>query len=166
MEGGIAMRLARYGIAALVFVGAHSAGAEDLPAAQAFVEGLYSAYHGAGPDYLGRQAKATFAPALLRLIRRDAAQAGPGNVGALDGDPICDCQDSGGLRNVRVTVSGGGKGRAQATVRFQISSEWRAVKLDLVAIQGHWRVGDVHTADTPSLASYLTRSLSGAHLKE
>jgi hypothetical protein len=160
------MRLTRYGIAALVFVAGHSASAQDLPAAQAFVAGLYAAYHGKGPDYLGRQAKVTFAPALLRLIRRDAAAAGPGDVGALDGDPICDCPDFGGLRNVRVTVTGGGKGRARATVRFQISSEWRTVKLDLVAIQGHWRVGDVHTADTPSLVSYLTRSLGRAHRKE
>lgn len=160
------MRPARYGLAALVCVAAHSASAQDLPAAQSFVAGLYAAYHGKGPDYLGRQAKATFAPDLLRLIRRDAAQAGPGDVGALDGDPICDCQDSGGLRNVRVTVTGGVKGQARATVRFRISSEWRTVKLDLVAIQGHWRVGDIHTADTPSLVSYLTRSLGGGHRKE
>lgn len=160
------MRLARYGIAALVFLAAHSARAQDLPAAQAFVAGLYAAYHGKGPDYLGREAKATFAPALLRLIRRDATETGPGDVGALDGDPICDCQDFGGLRNVRMKVTGGVKGQARATVRFQISSEWRTVNLDLVAIQGHWRVGDVHTADTPSLVSYLTRSLGGAHRKE
>jgi uncharacterized protein DUF3828 len=160
------MRLAGLGLAALMFAPARVASAQDLGAAQAFVARLYAAYHGKGPDYLGRDARTTFAPSLLRLMRRDAAATPPGDVGALDGDPICDCQDSGGLRNVHVAVTGYAKGHAQATVRFQISAQWRTVKLDLVAVHGHWRVSDVRTADTPSLVTYLTRSLNGPHPKE
>jgi hypothetical protein len=160
------MRLAGIGLAALMLASASAASAQDLAAAQAFVARLYAAYHGKGPDYLGRDAKATFAPPLLRLIRRDAAATPSGDVGALDGDPICDCQDAGGLRNVDVAIAGGAKGHALATVRFQISAERRTVQLDLVAVQGHWRVSDVRTADTPSLVTYLTQSFNGPHPKD
>jgi hypothetical protein len=160
------MRLARLGLAALMFAWSPAATAQDLPAAQAFVAGLYGAYHGKGPDYLGRQAGAAFSPPLLRLIRRDAAQTPAGDVGALDGDPICDCQDSGGLRDVTVAVTGGGAGQARAVVPFRLSGQRRTVTLDLAAVQGHWRVSDVRTTDTPSLVSLLKQSLSGAHPKE
>jgi Protein of unknown function (DUF3828) len=163
------MRVAGLGLAALMFAGAPAAmavQAPDLPAAQAFVTGLYAAYHGKGPDYLGRQAGAVFAPLLLRLIRRDATETPAGDVGALDGDPICDCQDAGVLRDVAVTITGEGPGRARAVVHFRLSRERRTVTLDLAAVQGHWRVSDVRTADTPSLVALLNQSLSGAHPKE
>lgn len=154
------------GVTALVFALPSAVRAQDAGQARAFVRGLYEAYRGKGPDYLGRQAPAVFAPPLLRLIRRDAAQTPPGDVGALDGDPICDCQDFGGIRNVDVKVAGGGDGHARATVRFRLSTERRVMKLDLVVVQGHWRVSDVHTADMPSLMAFLTRSLGGAHPKK
>jgi hypothetical protein len=82
-------------------------------------------------------------------------------VGTLDGDPICDCQDFGGLRNVALTVSGAAAGHARAVARFRIGVERRTVTLDLVAVQGHWRVSDIHTADTPSLVGLLERSHPG-----
>jgi hypothetical protein len=150
--------------AALVAVG--GAHAQDAASADAFVRGLYAAYHGAGPDYLGRQAGTVFAPPLLRLIRRDAAATPAGDAPDLDGDPICDCQDSGGLMLVDVKIKGGAGGRAVATASFRIAADRRAVKLDLAAVQGHWRVSDIHTAETPSLVAYLTRSLRAAHPKD
>lgn len=153
------------GVAALVLAAPSVAQAQDAPSAREFARGLYGAYHGHGPDYLGRQADAVFAPALLRLIRRDAAETPAGDVGALDGDPICDCQDFDGLRNVDVRIAGGANGHARATIRFQITGQRRTVGLDLVAVGGHWRVSDVHTADTPSLVRLLTRSLSERHRK-
>jgi hypothetical protein len=154
------VRVGRYAFAVLLALSPVVASAQDAAGADRFVRGLYDAYHGRGPDYLGHQAKAVFAPPLLKLIRRDAARTPPGDVGALDGDPICDCQDFDGIRDVDVKISGGAGGRARATIQFSISKERRAVRLDLVAVQGHWRVSDVHTAETPSLIALLGQSLT------
>ena len=156
------MRFAGLGVAALILALAPAATAQDLPAAHAFVAKLYAAYHGDGPDYLGGQAKAVFSPSLLRLLRRDRAATPAGEVGALDGDPICDCQDF-GISKVEVTVEAVGAGRARATAHFLNFTEWQTIRLDLVAFQGHWRVNDIHSLDMPSLAAFLKRSLAKSH---
>jgi hypothetical protein len=131
--------------------------------ARAFVEKLYAAYRGKGPDYLGRQAPRVFAPGLLALIRRDAAQA-KGEVGFLDGDPICDCQDF-GISRLHVNVRGA-HDRATADVRFHNLDADETIRLDLVGVGGQWRIADIHTKDTPSLVQYLTQSLARPRPKE
>src|SRR5690348_3240436 len=65
----------------------------DAASARVFVEQLYKAYDGRGPDYLGRQRDRVFSPRMIALLERDAQLTPKGDVGALDGDPICDCQD-------------------------------------------------------------------------
>ncbi len=93
--------------------------AQDLAAAKAFVTWLYAAYATPpGPDDLGRQAKETFSPALLDLMRRDAARTPKGEVRTLDGDPICNCQDH-ETAGVAVLVTAAGASRATAVVGFR-----------------------------------------------
>ena len=134
--------------------------AQDLPAAQAFVLKLYDAYeHGPEPRYLDRQAKAVFSPALLALMRRDTALTPKGDVGALDGDPFCDCQDY-AITKVTVAVAAQGKDRARADVHFRNFDTPTAVTLDLISVKGRWRVDDIHTADMPSLSRLLTDSIA------
>ena len=129
---------------------------QSLSDADAFVHRLYRAYqHGGGPDYLGPQAPRVFSPRLLGLIRRDQRLTPAGDVPSLDGDPICDCQDSGGMTGVHVDVSAAAPGHAVAKVRFRLDAERRALTLDLVAVHGRWLVDDVHSRDTPSLAAFL-----------
>jgi hypothetical protein len=139
-----------------------SAQAQSLDAARAFTQHLYSAYRGGHPDPLGRDAGRTFAPPLLALIHRDRATTPAGDVGILDGDPICDCQDSGGIRLTHLAIEAAGKGRAVANVTLRFPSETRSLKLDLVAWRGQWRVADVHTRDTPSLVRLLQDGLRAA----
>jgi hypothetical protein len=129
--------------------------AQTLADARAFVAGLYGAYAHGQPDYLGRDAALVFAPALLRLIRRDARDTPPGDVGALDGDPICDCQDAGGLRLDRLDVRPTGPARATATAHIALAGAARRIELDLVADHGRWRIADIHTPDLPSLVRLL-----------
>jgi hypothetical protein len=132
---------------------AHS---QSLADAETFTRKLYSAYANNGePDYLGPQAGRVFSPRLLGLIRRDERLTPKGDVPELDGDPICDCQDPGGMNGLHVEVSGAGPGRATAKVRFRLDTEPRALTLDLVSVGGRWRVDDVHSQDTPSLARFL-----------
>ncbi len=54
----------------------------------------------------------------------------------------------------------------QAEMRVHRDHRRRTVRLDLAAVQGHWRVSDVHTAETPSPVSYLARSLRAAYPKD
>ena len=118
---------------------------------------LYQGYQqGDGPDYLGAQAPQVFSPHLLRLIRRDAARTPKGEVGALDGDPICNCQDF-EMSAIQVQVSAAGRGWARAWATFVNAGQPQAVSLDLVAVKGHWRVADVHAQDMPSLVGLLTQ---------
>ena len=132
---------------------------QSLPDARAFTLGLYRAYEHGEPDYLGKQARQVFSPALLSLMRREAAATPKGDVGALDGDPICDCQDPGGLADAQVHAVQVGPGRVRADVHFRIGREPQSVTLDLVAVHGRWRVNDVHTHDMKSLVGLLRQSL-------
>lgn len=128
----------------------------DLASARAFTAKLYRAYERGDPNYLGRDADKTFAESLLRRIRRDQQTAPKDEVGTLDGDPICDCQDAEGLKLKRLDMTGEAPGQAVATATLQFpGGEVREVRLDLVATPRGWRVADVHTRETPSLVGLL-----------
>jgi hypothetical protein len=132
---------------------------QSLADADAFVHSLYQRYlRGPNPDYLGADGARVFSPRLLALIRRDARVTPAGDVPSLDGDPICDCQDPGGLHGLQVRVAGAGPGRAVAKVSFRFfkfDTEMRALTFDLVAVRGRWLVDDIHSKDTPSLVRLL-----------
>jgi hypothetical protein len=133
--------------------------AQSLDAAKAFVAGLYAGYQHGEPNYLShRDAPRVFAPKLLALIHRDEARA-KGEVGILDGDPICDCQDAGGLKLMKLDVAPAGAGHAQAKAKISLDGDMRDLTLDLVGDGKAWRVADVHSADTPSLVGLLEDSL-------
>ncbi|HEY2753472.1 DUF3828 domain-containing protein [Phenylobacterium sp.] len=148
-------------LAVLILGSASAARAQDLADAHVFVSALYAAYQRHEPAHLGRQARAVFSPRILALIRLDTARTPAGDIGALDGDPICDCQDAGGLRVEDVQISGGGDARANATVRLRFPDGPRTMRLDLVGLNSHWRVDDVHTESIPSLVKYLEQHAGG-----
>lgn len=140
---------------------ASPAAAQDLAAAKAFVAQLYAAYgKPPGPDYHGRQAKDVFSPALLDLMRREAAQTPKGEVGALEGDPICNCQDY-EIRGVTIVATMAGPGRATVIASFRNHGQPQSVGLDLVWSQERWRVDDVHARDMLSLVKLLEGGLLG-----
>lgn len=142
-----------------------AAHAGDLAAARAFVVRLYAHYPVAGhqPEFdpLGKAIRSVFDASLIGLIREDQKLAG-GEVGALDGDPLCDCQDDGGMTFRLNRVSANGKMRARAVVvRRQPAAsapEAEAITLDLVEVGGLWRIHDIHSKDTPSLREMLVKS--------
>src|SRR5678815_2759705 len=112
------MRWATLLIGGLLLATTASAEAQTLPEAKAFVTGLYTAYQRKpDPDYLGKQIGEVFAPDLIALIRREAAGVPKGDVGALDGDPICDCQDW-RISDLKVSVTSQTAGLATAEARF------------------------------------------------
>ena len=137
-----------------------AARAQSLDAAHTFTTALYRAYENNGePDYTGRRARTTFAPHLLTLIRQDDATTPPGYVGALDWDPICDCQDADGLKVDGIKISQVAPGRANAVVALRFPSEAKSITLDLVVLRDRWWVADIRTGQTPSLVRLLEREL-------
>ena len=111
-------------------------------------------------DTLGPAMPMIFQPSLIGLIKEDQRLA-DGDVGALDGDPICDCQDSADMTFTIKSVRASGPARASAIVVRRApggATELENITLDLAQSGGHWRVWDVHTKDTPSLRAMLIKS--------
>ena len=119
-----------------------------------FMERLYANYRHS--DYSPfRHPERVFAPRLLAAINEDSRLA-KGEVGYLDGDPVCQCQDTGGMHPTIVGVTGQGHGRA--TVRVSIGWEHdkaRPARFSLVRTAHGWRIADVSSADEPSLLGAL-----------
>ena len=126
--------------------------AED-PAA--FVRRVYAGYSHSGYSPLANPGK-LFSPTLTAAIQKDSSG---GEVGYLDGDPLCDCQDYDrvsarilGLRrpsthsaNVQVHVTLGPK-------------EVRDIRLSLVLTPSGWRIADVVDPRGHSLLQELQHS--------
>jgi len=124
---------------------------------RAFVERLYAGYRDSDYSPLARPER-VFAPPLVAAIREDQ-RLSSGEVGYLDGDPLCQCQDPAGLRpeigEVRQLT------RSKVTAHVLLSfpgSDRRDLRLHLVRTGAGWRVADVATADEPSLLDSLRRS--------
>jgi hypothetical protein len=133
--------------------------------ARAFVTGVYAHYPTAGRqpmfDPLGKDERSVFDAALIDLIAEDQRLTPDGDVPELDGDPLCDCQDDGGLTFDIGEVRATGKLTAQAKVMRidpQAAPQASPITLDLVKAGGRWRVHDIHTPDTPSLRDFLAKA--------
>lgn len=126
-----------------------------------FVTDLYANY-GENSLYssLGQGADTLFAPDLLALILQDQAQA-KGEVGYLDGDPVCDCQDN-DITDVRVTLRKTETVRLQAEVGFLNLNQPVSIGLSLLRSGKGWRIEDIRTRTASSLRNdlraYLTQS--------
>ena len=120
-----------------------------------FVEALYTSYsqQDAGST-LGKRADAVFSPTLLAEIRADQT-AHAGEVGKLDHDPLCACQDSAGLKVEGITVTPLPNGSADASVRFTLGEVAKSAQLRLTDTPAGWRVDDVSTPGMPSLRRFL-----------
>jgi len=134
---------------------------QDTESARKFVERVYADY--ANPDQRHQEQRQHkfYTPALLRLLLADR-RGHSGEVGNLDGNPICDCQDPGNpgeLKARSITVTATDATHAQAVVAFVIVKEVRTATLSLVATAAGWRIDDIATPDTPS----LRRLLRGKH---
>jgi hypothetical protein len=133
----------------------------DLKAAQTMVERTYRAYCKGCRVDLDRHAGRLLSPRLMALVERDRRLTPKGDVGALDGDPICDCQDY-AITDVRVAVKAGpAADRATAAVSFRNFGEPQTIRLDLVAVAGGWRIDNVHSKGAPDLADYLQKHAGG-----
>jgi hypothetical protein len=137
-----------------------SVSAQTAGQATVFLRHLYDLYEHPptelGPDILAKHPLQVYSPSLYRLVRHDQLRAGPGNVGNLDYDPICVCQDNGGMKlaSLQVIKTGATTATASVTLTFPEPLTLHAKLLLLWTLAG-WRVDDVQTHDTPSLRTLL-----------
>jgi len=137
------MRLMMVTVGVAAALAAPPALAQDQASVRAFLADIYRPYgsekqQGPSLDHPRRW----FEPVLAEAMRRDASQAARrGEVGALDGDPFCDCQDF-----ERFTAKIGpitlAKGSARAVVRFRNGRPMTLV-YDLVSTRAGWRIRDI-----------------------
>jgi hypothetical protein len=136
------------------------------PAAEAdpvaFVEHLYSAYTGGGTgvEVLGRDAASVFTPELVALLEEDRRRAG-GELGLLDYDPLCSCQDFQRFELNTVQLRERSPTRADVAVSFVNADKPVTLRLLLERGpgSGEWRIADVATPEQSSLADYLREGL-------
>jgi hypothetical protein len=129
--------------------------AVDSP--RAFLERLYSAYapKGKGNDFSYPQARAIVDASLLALLHRDQIKS-KGEVGAMDSDPICQCQDWESLKVLSMQTQTFGAARASGDVTFMPDpKDTEKVHFDLVRENGAWKIHDISSRDAPSLQAYL-----------
>jgi hypothetical protein len=165
------MRTKRFGLITLLcllpFVA--QASAQDAASAKSFLESLYRLYGkgGKGVALSGPQARRVYDVALLALMRADEKANGPDQVGVLDGDPLCSCQDWDALRDLKITVETPVAGRALARVSFALFAakgggpeDRRRLEITLAGKQGQWRVYDVVDRSEAEHAFALRAELS------
>ena len=134
------------------------ANGQDRDSAKLFLTSVYTHYanHGQGIDFTGPKARGVFDSSLISLLRADQKAVGPNEVGVLDGDPICGCQDWDGIWDLKIVVEMESDGRAKAAVSFALfapkagtAQDHRSLEMTLVPQGGQWRIGDILDKSDP-----------------
>lgn len=141
------------GLAAL---SAPAAPVSPQASAEAFLRGLYAKYAPGGKPtpFVYPEAAAIVDAPMLALLKTDRDRSN-GEVGAMDMDPICRCQDWQALKVASLSVSMTGADAATADVTFSDLGERQTLHFSLVRSKAGWRIHDIGSKDEPSLAAYL-----------
>jgi hypothetical protein len=137
------------------------AAAQPAETPRQFMTRAFAGYGSASFNPLDRPER-WFAPRLVAAIKEDTRLA-HGEVGYLDGDPICQCQDPHGMRASVVGTTL--QGRDKATVRVSIGwphDKPRPATFSLMRTASGWRIVDVSSADEPSLLRALMKANAAA----
>jgi hypothetical protein len=147
--------------ACLASVASPLAAAPDAAGARAFVEKLYSHYP-SNPDATafdptGKNTGDVFDPGMIAAFREDARLA-HGEVGFVDADPLCQCQDDSGLKSTVSSVTMTGPNAADVVVDLHYPDGTLALTLHLVPVKGAWRIHDLATKDVKSYRADLLKA--------
>jgi hypothetical protein len=142
-----------------------AAAGSDAADAKAFLDGLYAHYKTSKDNtfspFDANQADA-LDPDTMALMKADD-KALNGDLGDIDGDWLCDCQDFQSI-SATVTVQSATATEAKATADFTDSMEPgdkpKHDTFDLVKTPAGWRIHDMGTADQPSLRKVLTDEIA------
>lgn len=140
---------------------AGQAAAQNMTSAERFLRILYDGYTKSRkvPDPIGKDPGRLFTPALAGLINADRALA-LGELGILDINPICACQDWAGLKVTKIEVAPDGPKRAKATVSLVNAGAQMTVHYRLEAVDGQWRIADIAERSIESLRQMLANGIA------
>jgi hypothetical protein len=138
-------------VASMPFVVALAASsAADVVSARAFVRALYDHYepNGSFAVLADEEEPKYFAADTLSLLRENTRLL-KGEVGDIDVDPVCVCQDNDGMKATIRNMTMTGKAAARADIDLGWSSDRHItrVKMDLVHGSGGWRIRDISWDD-------------------
>ena len=157
----------RKGFSLIFFLTLAGHGQAEQQSAKQFVNALYTPYFSAGsadcysPFRSHKLKRSIFSRRLLRLLDADEARTPKGYVGALDFDPICDCQDSDGMQLVKISEDSVDTSKAILTVELRYpssSQELKRLHLHLLREANGWRLDDVVSGKQPGLRKLLERA--------
>jgi hypothetical protein len=146
---------------------AAEAAGPDAAAARAFLESLYAHYKtNTSSDTtwapMDANIKEVFDDDMAGLMAADT-KALKGELGEIDGDWLCDCQDWGSLV-ATVTVTEASPTAAKAIAVFhdtEVKDEPpRRDSFDLVKTPAGWRIHDMGTQQDPSLRAVLSKEIA------
>lgn len=129
--------------------------ATDVASARAFFESIYRHYgkNGKGIDPLGAAGAKVFDSSFRALLRADAPAAGPGEVGVVDSDLLCACQDWDSVRDLSIALRSGRSPITLADVSFALgdgADARRRIEFALVRVHGGWRIHNVVDRSDPA----------------
>jgi hypothetical protein len=120
-----------------------------------FIRRVYAGYSESGYSPLSKPDD-VFSPKLTAAINKDSSG---GEVGYLDGDPLCDCQDYERISANIVSMRRASAKTASANIHVTLGpSEVRDLKLSLVLTKSGWRIADVVDPRGHSLLKELQRA--------
>jgi hypothetical protein len=137
--------------------------AQSLDQARSFVQHVYAGFHSDSYSPAFINPSATFTHGIVALIRADRQNTPKGDVGALDFDPVCGCQDPDGLRVNQLELVGAGPNRATAFVTLQFGSAHENLQLKLLWTPAGWRIDDITSPERLSLRRLLAPNTASKH---
>src|SRR5689334_18371249 len=137
-------------------ISAAMAGEPNAASAEQFLRGLYAKYthNGKPTPFVYPDAKSIADADMMALLKRDHDKSN-GEVGAMDSDPICRCQDWEAIKVTAVHVTMQGTNAAAADLTFSDMGDVQKLQYSLVWTKDGWRIHDIATKDEPSLIAYL-----------
>jgi Protein of unknown function (DUF3828) len=131
---------------------AGSLAAQNADAARLFLRSIYESYRKGGPgvDFTGPKSSRYFSSSLIALLHADQRAVGPDEVGVLDGDPLCGCQDWDAVHDLKIAITPFSADRIRASVSFALfgsdaspEQSIRSLEMTLVSQSGQWRIDDI-----------------------
>ena len=143
-----------------------STGAAGAPQTEAERAGEAAMTPAQYADREAAQNAAIYTPALVELMRRDRLTTPQGQIGVLDFQPMCGCNDDSGLRLTGITSTARPDGRvdAVATIATYGGASTFTRRFVLERTPAGWRVADIFSSepgDTGFLA-FMTNGLAQA----
>ncbi len=154
-------------LATAAFLQAAHASAQDADAARDFLASVYHHYQndGIGVDAYSPHGNLYFHSSLIALMLEDQKAASP-DVGAINADPVCACQEWDGIWDLKIDVHIDGPERATAAVSFALSAPQdrpkdasRKLSITLAVENGEWRIYDILDETDPTAPFALRKAL-------